>query len=168
MTPINTARLILRPFTIVDASFLIKLMNAPNWLQYIGNRHIRSLAEATHYIQEKFIKSYREKGYGLMHVSLKENKAAIGMCGLVKRAGLFYPDLGFAILPEYENNGYMSEAIEAIMQVAFHELQLEAVQGITTANNFASIRLLEKAGMTYKINTKLPNSETEFMLFSTK
>ncbi|MFX8270347.1 GNAT family N-acetyltransferase, partial [Acinetobacter baumannii] len=57
---------------------------------------------------------------------------------------------------------------EAVMQFAFQELKLEAVQGITTPDNLASIRLLEKAGMTYKINTKLPDSEKEFMLFSTK
>ncbi|WP_164128207.1 GNAT family N-acetyltransferase, partial [Stenotrophomonas maltophilia] len=67
------------------------------------------------------------------------------------------PDLGFAILPEFENKGFISEAVEAVMQFAFQELKLEAVQGITTPDNLASIRLLEKAGMTYKINTKLPD-----------
>lgn len=168
MKTIETERLIIRPFSIVDAPFVIQLMNAPNWLEYIGDRNIRSLAEATHYIQEKFIKSYREKGYGLMNVSLKESKTPIGMCGLVKRAGLFYPDLGFAILPEFEGKGYTSEAALAVMHFAKQMLKLEAIQGITTTNNPASIRLLEKVGMTYKINTKLPESEKEFMLFSTK
>jgi [ribosomal protein S5]-alanine N-acetyltransferase len=168
MKPISTSRLTLRPFSIVDASFLIKLMNAPNWLQYIGDRNIRSLAEATHYIQEKLIRSYRELGFGLLHVSITATKTPIGMCGLVKRKGLFYPDLGFAILPEFEGKSYTSEAIEAVMLFALQELKLEAIQGITTADNLASIRLLEKAGMTYKINTTLPESEKEFMLFSTK
>jgi [ribosomal protein S5]-alanine N-acetyltransferase len=168
MKIINTPRLTLRPFSIVDASFLIKLMNAPNWLQYIGDRNIRSLAEATHYIQEKLIRSYRERGFGLLHVSITATKEPIGMCGLVKRKGLFYPDLGFAVLPEFENQGYISEAIEAVMHFALQELKLEAVQGITTPDNLASIRLLEKAGMTYKINTTLPDSEKEFMLYSTK
>ena len=168
MNSISTLRLTLRPFTIVDASFLIKLMNAPNWMQYIGDRNIRFLAESTHYISQKLIRSYRENGFGLLLVAITSTNTPIGMCGLVKRKGLFYPDLGFAILPEFENNGYISEAIEAIMKFAFEELKLEAVQGITTIDNIASIRLLEKAGMTFKITTKLPDNEKEFMLFSTK
>ena len=165
---LETERLYLRELSIVDASFILQLMNAPNWLQYIGDRHVRTKSDAANYISKKIITSYRNNGFGLYLMQLKEVKLSIGICGLVQRDGLDAPDIGFAILPEFENKGYISEAIQITMKFAFDDLELEVVQGITTLDNAAAIRLLENAGMIYKMNIKLPESDKEFMLFSTK
>ncbi|MBL8140708.1 MAG: hypothetical protein JNM38_06350, partial [Acidobacteria bacterium] len=45
----ETRRLVLRPFDDSDAAFIVALLNDPAFLQYIGDRQVRSLADASDY-----------------------------------------------------------------------------------------------------------------------
>jgi len=152
--------------SIVDAAFILRLMNSPNWIRFIGDRNVKTLADASNYISSRIISSYRINGFGLYLVILKSDRKPIGICGLVKREGLNHPDLGFAILPEYERMGYASEAAAAVLDYAGSILQLKQVEGITTQNNLASVSVLEKAGMKYLENIQLPGDDADFMLFT--
>jgi RimJ/RimL family protein N-acetyltransferase len=96
----ETPRLALRTFAAADDEFIMRLLNTPSWLQYIGDRNIRTLADAQRYIMNNLLKLYAEQGYGAWVVVLKETGAPIGICGLFKRKYLDQPDLGFAFLPE--------------------------------------------------------------------
>jgi ribosomal-protein-alanine N-acetyltransferase len=99
MEILQTRRLTLSEATLSDIPLIFKLLNSPNWLEFIGDRNIRTLEDAEKYIQNSLIKSYRENGFGLWKVELKSDKTPIGLCGLLKREMLDFPDLGFAILP---------------------------------------------------------------------
>ncbi|MFY9464998.1 MAG: GNAT family N-acetyltransferase [Sediminibacterium sp.] len=165
MQALTTERLLIRELSIVDAAFIFRLMNAPNWIRFIGDRNVKTVAEASNYISSKMIKSYRINGFGLYLVTLKITPEPMGICGLVKRDGLNHPDLGFAFLPQYEGKGYASEAAAAVLNYAGNTLHLKQVEGITTKNNSASVSVLEKAGMKYVKNIKLPGDESDFMLF---
>ncbi|MBL7759464.1 MAG: GNAT family N-acetyltransferase [Sediminibacterium sp.] len=166
MQALTTERLIIREMSIVDASFMLRLMNTPNWIRFIGDRNVKTVSDASNYISSRIISSYRLNGFGLYLVALKNNRKPIGICGLVKREGLNHPDLGFAILPEYERMGYASEAAAAVLEYAGTSLRLTEVEGITTNNNLASVSVLEKAGMHYVKNIQLPGQDADFMLFS--
>ena len=61
---IKTERLILREFIADDAPFILELLNDPAWIEFIGDRGIRTLDDATTYITERLQKSYREHGFG--------------------------------------------------------------------------------------------------------
>lgn len=165
---LETDRLNLRELTIVDANFILQLMNAPNWLQYIGDRQVRTKSDAANYISKKIISSYRSNGFGLYLIQLKETKKPIGICGLVQREGLDKPDIGFAILPIYEEKGLITEAANAIIKYAKDKLQLKIVYGITTEENVASIKVLQNIGMQFSKKILLPKEKKTFMLFSTK
>ena len=166
MLPITTERLVIREFSIIDAAFIVELMNCPGWIRFIGDRNVKTRSAASNYIQDKIIRSYRNIGFGLYLVLLKDTKTPIGMCGLVKREGLQNPDLGFALLPQYENTGYTSEAAGAVIQYARQVLQLKELDGITTADNKASVRVLEKAGLIFLEQKLLPGHPNSFMLFT--
>ncbi|HJV20620.1 MAG TPA: GNAT family N-acetyltransferase [Sediminibacterium sp.] len=165
MLALTTERLLIRELNIVDAAFIFRLMNAPNWIRFIGDRNVKTVADASNYISSKMIRSYRINGFGLYLVTLKNTRESMGICGLVKRDGLDHPDLGFALLPQYEGMGYASEAAAAVLEHARDTLHLKQVEGITTKNNMASVSVLEKAGMKYVENIKLPGDEADFMLF---
>ena len=99
MTVLETARLRLRhldPET--DAEFILELVNEPPFLQYIGDKGVRTFADARRYIADGPLKSYEANGYGLYKVELKSDATPIGMCGLVKRDTLPDADIGFAFL----------------------------------------------------------------------
>jgi len=49
---IRTPRLVLRLLRETDAEFILQLLNEPGWLRYIGDRNIRSPADARRYNAE--------------------------------------------------------------------------------------------------------------------
>jgi RimJ/RimL family protein N-acetyltransferase len=146
---LETARLFLRPFTTSDAAFILRLVNEPSWLEFIGDRNVHSIEDAGQYLLNGPIKSYAEHGYGFGLVSLKENNVAVGMCGLTKRNYLDAPDLGFAFFPEYTGQGYAVEIAKATIDYAKEILHLPMVYAFTAMDNIRSIQLLQKIGFTY-------------------
>jgi [ribosomal protein S5]-alanine N-acetyltransferase len=162
----ETERLILRNFTVNDAEFIFDLLNSPSWLQFIGNRGIRSLKEAEDYLMKVIINSYNKYGFGISLIQLKEKEIPIGMCGLVKREGLENIDIGFALLSQYEGYGYGFEAANVVLDHAKSSLGFSKVVGITSKENFRSINLLTKLGFGFEKTIKLPNDHQELLLFA--
>ncbi len=162
---LGTERLILRKFTINDAAFLIRLVNSPGWLEFIGDRNIKTTEQALDYLQNGPLKSYKEHGYGLCLVELKDAGTAIGMCGIIKREQLDNPDIGVAFLPEFTRKGYAIEIADAMMRYARNTLELPSVWAITVPENSASIKLLKKIGLTFYSNFSFPDAKEELLLF---
>ena len=118
MSILESDRLILREFNPDDAPFILLLLNNPSWLQYIGDRNIKTLDDANQYLLNGPMKSYRENGFGLSMVEIKDSHIPIGMCGLIKREALEHVDIGFALLPEFAGKGYAYEIAAALMDHA--------------------------------------------------
>ena len=83
-----------------DAAFIFRLLNEPSFLKNIGDRGVHSLQDAYAYLRQGPMASYLANGFGLYRVQVKATGETAGMCGLVKRATLQDPDLGYALLPE--------------------------------------------------------------------
>jgi RimJ/RimL family protein N-acetyltransferase len=56
-------------------------------------------------------------------------------------------EIGYVIAPEFAGRGYASEAVAALMRVCFEDLGLRRVVAVCFADNTASWRVMEKAGM---------------------
>ena len=145
----ETNRLSLKKVALSDAEFIYTILNSPTFINYIGDRNVTDLDAARAYIQKAFIASYETNGFGMYKMVLKENQVPIGLCGIVNRPRLELPDIGYAILPEYEGKGYTSEAAAATLSFAQNELGLEKILAITSNENIGSQKLLEKIGMTF-------------------
>ncbi len=164
---IETERLILREFTLLDTDFIIKLLNTGGWLYFIGSKNVKNTEDAKHYLENVPIKSYKENGYGLSLIALKDSFLPIGMCGLLKRETLDYPDINFALLDEYMGKGYAFEMANATIQHAKYTLKISKIVGMATPDNKYSIQLLKKIGLIYEKMIALPHNDEELMLFST-
>jgi RimJ/RimL family protein N-acetyltransferase len=143
---LETPRLTLREAALSDSSFVRRLLNEPSWLENIGDRGVRSDADAEHYIRNNIWLPYQTNGYGMYVVQLKSPALPIGMCGLVKRDFLSAPDLGFALLPDYVGQGYASEAAHAVVLHATQGLGIKRLYAIVKRDNHRSIRLLARLG----------------------
>jgi [ribosomal protein S5]-alanine N-acetyltransferase len=164
-TILSTDRLTLREFNLNDAPFIIKLLNTPGWLQFIGDRNVHSIDDAESYLLQGPMLSYETNGFGLWLVSLKDSGLSIGMCGFLKRQGLENADIGFAFLPDHAGKGYAYEAALAAIKYAQKGLGLDKILAIASANNESSIRLLKKLGLEFERMVKMENEE--LMLFGT-
>ena len=165
MTVLETERLVLRRLSAADAEFILELLNQPSFLQYIGDKGVRNTEDAVRYIQTGPQASYERFGFGLYLVELKDSEVPIGMCGLLKRETLPDVDVGFAFLPAYWSQGYAFEAAAAVMNYGRAALGLRRIVAITTLDNAASIKLLEKIGLRFERLIKLAEDQPEVRLF---
>ena len=166
MTVIETERLLLRRLSDDDAEFIVDLLNQPSFLRYIGDKEVRNNADAVRYIQSGPIASYERFGFGLNLVEVKKTGVSIGICGLLKRDSLPDIDIGFAFLPDFWSQGFASEAASAVMTYGREVLGLKRIVAITSLDNDASIRLLEKIGLRFEGMIKPAEDQPEVRLFA--
>lgn len=164
---LETDRLQLCKITPNDVEFIFELLNTPTWLQYIGDKGIKTPADACNYIITGPMASYNKHGFGLWLIKLKQEQVPIGMCGLIKRDYLENVDIGYALLPQYTGKGYAYEAAKATLDYATINLALNKVVAFTDKDNEHSISLLKKLGMSFEKMITIPNDSEELMLFST-
>jgi RimJ/RimL family protein N-acetyltransferase len=160
---LETQRLRLRQFTLDDTTFIIELLNSPGWIEFIGERNVKTEQQAAQYLQNGPLKSYARNGFGLSMVETKDGQP-IGMCGILKRETLENPDIGFAFLPEFTGKGYAYEIANATLAYAINDLKIPNVSAITLPHNIRSIKFLEKIGMKF-IKSFLSEKNEELLLF---
>ncbi|MFK8032003.1 MAG: GNAT family N-acetyltransferase [Gammaproteobacteria bacterium] len=146
---LETDRLVVRPFTHKDARFILTLLNDKDFIKNIQDRGVRTLDDARDYISNGPIAGYETHGIGLCCVVEKSSQASVGMCGLLQRATLPAPDIGYAFLPEARGKGYAYEAGKAITDYAKVELRLKRILAVTSHSNESSKRLLTKLGFEF-------------------
>jgi RimJ/RimL family protein N-acetyltransferase len=141
---VTTARLSIREMQAGDAAFMLALLNDPGWIENIGDRGVRTEADAARYIEERIAISYASHGYGFYLVETADQP--IGICGFVHRDGLPAPDLGFAYLAAHVGRGYGREAGEAMMRHGREVLGLGEIIAFIRPGNTASAALLRRLG----------------------
>lgn len=166
MKILETERLVLSHLTLADASFMLELMNEPEFIEFVADRGLRTEADAALYLAEKILPSYERFGFGLWRVDLRNSETAIGICGLLKRDTLDHPDVGFSILKRFRRKGYAYEAAAAVLNYGRTVLSITEICGITAPNNRISIQLLEKLGLKLQRKIHVPGYGTESLLFS--
>lgn len=162
----ETERLILQPTASADAEFIFELVNTPKWIANIGDRNVKSVEAAKTYIKERMTPQLEKLGYGNYTLIRKVDNRKIGTCGLYNREGLEGIDIGFALLPDFENLGYGYESAAKLLDVGINEFQIKRISAITTKENIASQKLIEKLGLKYVNIIKIPDDEEELLLYS--
>jgi [ribosomal protein S5]-alanine N-acetyltransferase len=166
MRVLETERLVLRRATAEDAEFILKLLNDPSWLRFIGDKGVRTLDAARGYISNTLVAMYERLGFGLYLTELKGGGVPVGVCGLIKRDSLEDVDIGFAFLPEFRGKGYAYESASAVMAYGKRAFGLNRLAAITSPDNYSSVRLLEKLGFRFEGRVRLPGDSSEVSLFT--
>ena len=157
-TALETPRLLLREVVSSDAGFLLTLLNDPAWIANIGDRGVRSAADAEAYIRSNIRAHHERHGYGMYAVELKSAARPIGLCGLIRRDFLPGPDLGVALLPGFVGQGYASEAACEVMRHAHYTLGIARLYAIVKRGNHRSIRMLERLAFNFERPLPLPET----------
>lgn len=161
----HTTRLVLKPTTTADAAMVLELLNSPKWLEFIGDRKVRTLTQAENYITYKMVAQQKRLGFSNFTLHRKADHAKLGSCGLYDRPGLEGIDIGFALLPQYEGMGYGSEAANCILEQARDCFKIPSVSAITLPKNSASINLLERLGLSFIKEFNLPDDPETLLLY---
>lgn len=167
MNVLETDRLALRRISLHDAEFMLGLLNEPSFHRFIGDKGVRTVAEAREHIQRGPIASYERNGFGMYLALRKEDGLPIGICGLVKRDALPDVDVGFAFLPAFWSKGYALESASAVIAYGRDVLGLTRIVAVANADNQASIKVLERLGLRFERMVRLAPEAPEIKLFAT-
>lgn len=161
---ITTDRLNLKLASMEDAPFFLELYNTPTFIQFIGDKNLRSLEDARSYVQNRFLPQIERLGYGNYLIIRKEDGAKIGSVGIFEREGLDVQDIGFSFLEEFQGKGYGYEAASKLLETAFTDFGCSKISAITSKENIASQSLIQKLGLKYLKTVQLPD-DTEVLLY---
>ena len=165
---LETDRLFLRRLSTNDVAFIVELLNEPSFIRNIGDKGVRTTADASKYLLTGPIASYEQFGFGLYLAELRDSGIPIGICGLLKRESLDDADIGFAFLERFWGHGYAFEAASAVMDYGRRLLRLPRIVAITAPDNQASIKVLEKICLRFEKMISLPGYKEDSMLFTSE
>jgi RimJ/RimL family protein N-acetyltransferase len=156
---LDSERLKICPIELKDADFILKLFNTEGWLQFIGDRNIRTVHDAENFIKNALVNDHA----ALWIVNLLQLKKSIGLITLIKREYLNYPDVGYALMPNEMGRGYSTEATQAVINKIKFGNYLEKLNAITLRNNSASINLLKR--LSFKFDKEIEANEETLHLY---
>lgn len=163
---IETDRLVIRKVERGDAAFMLDLLNQPSFIQFIGDRGVRTLDDARIYIEERALAGYEKNGFGPFAVAIKSSGQVVGIVSLLDRDELDDVDVGFAFLPDVWRQGFAYEASAAVIEFAFTELGLRRIAAVTQPDNVGSIKTLEKLGLTLDGTARLEADGPDLLLYA--
>ncbi len=141
-----TGRLSLQRIAPSDYGAVAQLYANPRVMEHIqaGGRTQAQTAE----FLERTEKLWRERGFGFLVVRERGREALIGVGGLLLREPGGAVEVGYALDEPAWGKGYATEITERVLRWGFEEHGLERIIAIVAPANLASVRVLEKAGMT--------------------
>jgi aminoglycoside 6'-N-acetyltransferase len=147
--PLVTERLVLRRSTPEDAAEISAYRRDPEVQRFQGWDRTDALAIRQE-IERMLRRSPGEPG-GWVQLSVEERETGrligdVGISPAEAEPGVM--KVGYTIAPAYQGRGYGTEAVRALVDYALDTLGADVVRMYADADNIASIRLAEKAGMT--------------------
>ena len=144
---IETNRLYLRELSVADAENFYLLNADEDVIKYTGDKAFESINEAKSFLEN--YNPYQEYGYGRWAVIAKSNEEFLGWCGLKYSPEIDEVDIGFRFFKRHWSKGYATESAKACIEYGFENLNLKTIVGRAMEANVASIKVLEKLGMSY-------------------
>ena len=146
-TILETPRLLLREMTTSDLPAICRVLQDEKTMY--AYEHAFSDEEAQAWLNNQ-LRRYREDGFGLWAVVLKESGEIIGQCGITLQDvnGEWVPEVGYLFERAYWHRGFATEAAIACKEYAFNVLGLDTVYTIIRDNNIASQNVAKRNGMT--------------------
>ncbi len=143
---LETPRFLIRQWKVEDAEALWNVMADPRVHQYTGDQPW-SLERATKYIQFMLEKDFRTLEMFHGACVLKSTGEIIGFTGLNPYLPK-QPELEWQFGVPFWGNGYATEIGRAVIAAAFATTDIERIYGMVNPQNKASMRVMEKIGMT--------------------
>ncbi len=147
--PVETERLLLRPFAAGDFDAVFAMQSRPDVARYLY-WEARTEAEVRTALEKKIagVAIHSEGDVLFLAAVLKTTNELVGDVVLEwvsqqHRTG----EVGYIVHPDHQGRGYATEAVGVLLRVAFDELDLHRVVGRVEARNAPSARVLEKLGM---------------------
>ncbi|MCX6045844.1 MAG: GNAT family N-acetyltransferase [Chloroflexi bacterium] len=142
---LTTERLILREIVADDAPDVLIFRGDPEVQRY-NSEPLTDVAQARALI-EQIHEWYTAQQSIIWGVTLREENKVLGFYSVQNWSRDHHrAEIGYDLARSYWGQGIATEAVHAMLQFCFTQLQLHRVEAHTIIDNFASVRMLEKIG----------------------
>ncbi len=142
---LKSKRLILRPFTLDDIDDVFLYASDDVVTKYLTWPSYKEISEI-----EDVVKTYYIDKSGVFAIELEEEEKCIGCIDLRLYIEDNKASFGYVLNRGYWNKGYMSEALNLILDFSFSKLELNRVEATHYIGNECSGRVMQKCGMRYE------------------
>ena len=148
---LETTNLIIRPYTASDLPAFVEFMLCPQVTNYLNFTPEQTTSEGAKLLLETTLDSYKTAEPLLaLVIAEKQDNMFIGSCGFSPLDDAKNCECFYALLPEYRNRGFATEAMTKLLDYGFKELEINRVIAHINKDNISSIRVAEKLGMKFQ------------------
>lgn len=144
----ESERLGFRKLIQKDKSNIIDMNSNSQVMKYFES--VYSKQQSINYFN-RLINYFKEHGYGMYAIELKESNEFIGIVGFntANFDAYFTPciEIGWKLKGDYFNNGYGTESARACLEYGFSEFNFQEVYSFTSLLNIPSINIMKKLNM---------------------
>ncbi len=143
---LETNRLLLREMTLSDMSALSLILQDEK-VMYAYNGAFND--KETLIWMQKQLQRYKDYGFGLWGVFLKDTSEMIGQCGITMQEykATQVPEIGYLFAYKHWHNGYATEAAIACREYGFNTLRFDELYSIIRDTNIASQKVALRNNM---------------------
>jgi [ribosomal protein S5]-alanine N-acetyltransferase len=166
MIELETKRLLLRRFDEDDAEAFFMLNSDPQIVRYTAQKALVSVEESMRVLNSEDFRADEKLGLGRFACVEKNSGRVVGLVGLKRVAGLDCVDIGFRFLSEVWGKGVATEAAAAVIKYGHEQLMLKQIVATVFPENIASIKVLEKLGLSFQRRIRLGGVDAELLLYA--
>jgi len=148
--PLETERLVVRPYREADATALHEVFGSPEVMKWTPSPPSKNVAETVERLARTMAFTARQPpGLGLWALELKESAEFLGQVGLFPVEGKGPEvEVAYELAPRVWGHGYATEAARALIEYGFDELQLRRIVALILPANARSRNVASKCAMT--------------------
>lgn len=145
---IDAQRVRLRWLTARDVDAVFAVFSDPRMMRYWSTPAMKERAEATAYVT-RIHEGYGSRSLFQWGIERKDDEQVMGTCTLFQiDAANMRAELGYGLASAYWSQGYMREALTALIGFSFEKLKFRRLEADVDPRNENSLRLLDKLGFT--------------------
>lgn len=152
--PIRTRRLVLRPHREADAEQLRQIYSRPDVAVYLLDEPWTE-ETAREKVSERILRTDLDGESGALAIVIEHEQAVIGDVSLrftdrERRVA----EIGWVLDPEHGGKGFATEAVCAVLDLAFDHYRVHRVAAQMDGRNTASAKLAARAGMQHEAHLR--------------
>ncbi|UOE51825.1 GNAT family N-acetyltransferase [Mucilaginibacter sp. SMC90] len=160
-----TKRLNLRQLLEADAPQILALRSNAEVNKYLDRASDTTIDEARSFIKK--IEGIVSRGEGFYWaITLKNDHKLIGtICYWNFESADKKAEIGYELYPDYHGQGFMQEAISAVLAFGFNDQHFELVTACPKEGNQSSVKLLKKIGFSLSGDFTDDNTRSKYFDF---
>ena len=147
--PLETERLVIRPYREDDATGLHDVFGSPEVMKWTPSPPSKDVAETAQRLARTMAFTARQpQGMGLWALELKKPAEFLGQVGLFPVEGKGPEvEVAYELAPRVWGHGYATEAARALIDYGFGELRLRRIVALILPDNARSRNVASKCGL---------------------